>query len=101
MSKGLIAFVLLSALALLIVGCNANAPATEVPAGSSGENQNAETPVTSEGTNTPAADNNQASAETPSESTITGDINAVDSIKSELDTSEIQGTDELIDEVNW
>jgi hypothetical protein len=82
MSRGIIALVLISLLALLIIGCKAGAPGT------------AGTPT---GTGTPAT----GTPATETGTGITGDISDVDTTVSELNNSDIQDTDSLINEVKW
>jgi hypothetical protein len=82
MSRGIIALVLISLLALLIIGCKASAPGTPVG-----------TPT---GTGTPATETGKAT-----NTSITGDISDVDTTVSELNNSDIQDTDSLINEVKW
>jgi len=75
MSKGLIALVILSVLALLVIGCKAPAPGTP--------------PLTGDETGKAA------------ETGITGDIKEVDSLNNELNDPELEKTDSYLDEVNW
>lgn len=87
MNRGLIALALISLLALLMVGCKATAPGA--PAGTPTGTGSTETPATG------APAGNQA------ESSITGDIKDVDSLNTELNSSDLQNIDSLLNEVNW
>jgi hypothetical protein len=86
MSRGLIVLVLISLLALLIIGCKAGAPGT--PAGTTGTGA----PTTG----APSTETGKAT-----ETVITGDITDIDTTVSELNDSDIQDTGSLIEEVNW
>jgi hypothetical protein len=92
MNRGLIALVLISLLALLIIGCKASAPGA--PIGAPTGTGNNEIPAT--GGNTGAG-----ATGTPAETSITGDIQKVDTTNAELNSSDIQNTGSLINEVNW
>ena len=99
MNRGLIALALISLLALLVIGCKATAPG--VPVGTSTGAGNTETPATGSETGSPANGGIGTAIEKPVESSITGDIKDVDSLNSELNSSDLQNIDSLLNEVNW
>jgi hypothetical protein len=92
MNKVLVALVLISLMGLFIIGCKATIPGTPAPAGNQATGN--EPATTGEQTG-----NNAGQAAT--DNSITGQINDIDSLKTELNDPEIQNTDSLINEVNW
>lgn len=82
MNKALIAFAIISSLLLLAVGCRTN-PTTPAPgAEATGQQTQSETSGTSD-------------------SGITGSINEIDKLDSELNDPEIEKTGEYLEEIEW
>jgi hypothetical protein len=79
MNKAILALALISALALLVIGCT-------------------QTPLPT-GTGTPTTGGETAKAAT--ESSISGDLKDIDNLTNELNDSELNQTDSYLNEINW
>lgn len=87
MNKGLFALTLVAVAMLIVAGCASKTEAPATPA--TGEDK---TVIGQEATTSGAAAEEQS---------ITGDLNQVDSMNSELVDPELDKTGDYIDEVNW
>jgi hypothetical protein len=93
MNKALIAFAIISSLMLLAVGCKTE-PASPTPTAE--EEQQGVT-----GTETAQPETSEIPASKTPAAGITGSINEVDSLDSELNDPELEKTGEYLEEIDW
>jgi hypothetical protein len=97
MNKALLALVLISLIGMFVVGCKATTPGTPAPIGNGNEpaiaGEQAGTGVSQNQTGNGAAQT--------ADNSITGQINDLDSLTSDLNDPEIKNTENLINEINW
>jgi PBP1b-binding outer membrane lipoprotein LpoB len=95
MRKALIALALIAIVSLVIAGCNKEL----VPAGVVQGNKEPAPKETVQGSNEPSV--TVASSSTAGDSPITGSLNQVYSLDSELSDPELDKTGDYIDEIGW